>query len=176
MSEANRSRDRRRYVGVRKRVRNGQNKFTAFNVRHRYIYIYTFNIKRRKFLSLLFYRMVHPTTPHSPICISILSSTSKASCNNPGFPITQKFELKNFSNKTHGWWVCILGNHPCSCTSRTQVSMVEHCCILIPLVSCFSMILCDAIKSIKPFNKLLCACCQHLAWTLKPYMTSSGPH
>ena len=24
-------------------------------------------------------------------------------CNNPGFPITQKSELKNFSNKTHAW-------------------------------------------------------------------------
>ena len=51
---------------------------------------------------------------------------SYARCNNLGFPITQKSELKNFSNKTHALWVCILGNHPCSCTSRSQVSMVVY--------------------------------------------------
>ena len=42
------------------------------------------------------------------------------------FPITQKSKLKIFSNKTHAWWVCIIGNNTCSCTSRSQVSMVEH--------------------------------------------------
>jgi hypothetical protein len=39
--------------------------------------------------------------------------------------------------------VCILGNQPCSCISRSQVSMVEHLHIK-QLVICIFLILCIA--------------------------------